>query len=90
MANNSAISQGGVLQATDVNFEVLNSTIANNSAATSGGAFYLSCSLQNLKGCQYDVNENSFSNNSATVSGGALFYDLYSPANLANNSYAEN
>ena len=45
MANNSAVSQGGVIQVTDVNFEVVNSTIANNSAETSGGAFYLSCSL---------------------------------------------
>lgn len=40
--------------------------------------------------CAFEVSGNSFSNNTAQVNGGAIYYDLFSPVGLLNNTFANN
>jgi hypothetical protein len=68
--------------AEDVSIDVESSQFIGNVVNSSGGSIYLTCSLQNIKGCDYNINMNTIANNSAQILGGAIYYDLYSPENI--------
>ena len=56
----------------------------------SGGALRLLCSVSNSRNCRFSIENNSFVENTALKSGGAIYYDLYSPKNLSENTFIQN
>ncbi|CDW75737.1 UNKNOWN [Stylonychia lemnae] len=90
LLNNSAGEMGGSIFGQDIDFTIHNSIIKDNKAMLSGGFSYLSCSLDNSKGCTYDIQKNVFTRNQALKRGGSIYYDLYSPFNLETNLFENN
>jgi predicted outer membrane repeat protein len=77
--------------AKDVSASVTGSLLDGNSAeAGSGGAILMSCSMSNGKRCRFSVMANTLKNNRARENGGAIYYDLFSPEGLINNTYQLN
>lgn len=88
--SNVASIEGGAIYTSNVDFELENSVILNNQAEGRGGSSFLSCSIENIKRCQYKIKNNIFENNTAMISGGAIFYDLFTPTDIETNTFTTN
>ncbi|TNV74882.1 hypothetical protein FGO68_gene8180 [Halteria grandinella] len=89
--SNQAIHDGGAIFSQNVDLMAINNTFTDNQASgSSGGAIVASCSVQKDDVCTLEIEGNNFVNNSAAIKGGAIYYDLYSPLGLKNNSYRSN
>jgi predicted outer membrane repeat protein len=62
----------------------------NTADTGDGGSLYLSWSIDNKKSAEFVTYMNSFDSDTAKSKGGAIYYDLFSPKNLKNNTFKNN
>ena len=81
-------SDGGVIQSSNSNANIYNSTFINNTADV-GGAIYLSC--DNDQTCSYNIDNCTFIGNIAYTQGAGIYYDYFAPVmNLSTMTFINN